>query len=85
MADLETLGVKVVRKSRQTIYEEKFLEIFQNMPQTETLPLLPDYAQHEWLYRLLADMRDRFSGITIQGPSALEVLSQEHPSAIQDL
>ena len=69
--------MKVVRKSREKIYEEKFLEIFQNMPQTEILPLLPDYAQHEWLYRLLADMRDRFSGITIQGTGALELLFQE--------
>ena len=27
MASLETLGVKVIRKSRQKIYEEKVLEI----------------------------------------------------------
>ena len=77
MADLETLGVKVVRKSRQKIYEEKVLEIFQNMPPTEILPLLPDYAQHEWLYRLHADTRDKLSGITIQRPDALELLCQE--------
>ena len=77
MADLETLGVKVIRKSRQKIYEEKFLEIFQNMPQTEILPLLPDYAQHEWLYRVLADKRDRAAGIPIQGPEALELFCQE--------
>ena len=68
--------MKVVRKSRQKIYEEKFLEIFQNMPQTEILPLLPDYAQHEWLYRFLADERDEAAGIPIQGPKALDLFCQ---------
>ena len=68
--------MKVVRKSREKIYEEKFLEIFQNMPQTEILPLLPDYAQHEWLYRLLADMRDKAAGIPFRGPEALELFCQ---------
>ena len=69
--------MKVVRKSRQKIYEEKTLEIFQNMPQTEILPLLPDYAQHEWLYRFLADKRDKAAGIPIQGPEALDLFCQE--------
>ena len=69
--------MKVVRKSRQKIYEEKTLEIFQNMPQTAILPLLPDYAQREWLYRLHADTRDKLFGITIQRPDALELLCQE--------
>ena len=69
--------MKVVRKSRQKIYEEKLLEILQDMPQTEILPLLPDYAQHEWLYRLLADKRDKAAGIPIQGPEALELFCQE--------
>ena len=73
MASLETLGVNVIRKSRQKIYEEKVLEILQNMPQTEILPLLPDYAQHEWLYRFLADKRDKAAGIPIQGPEALDL------------
>ena len=47
MANLETLGVKVIRKSRQKIYEEKLLEILENMPDTKVLPLmnlLPDPA-----------------------------------------
>ena len=35
MASLETLGVKVIRKSRQQIYEEKVLEILQDMPDTK--------------------------------------------------
>ena len=77
MASLETLGVKVIRKSRRKIYEEKLLEILQNMPETETLPLLPDYDQHEWLYRILADKRDKAAGIPIRGPKALELLCQE--------
>ena len=77
IASLETLGVNVIRKSRQKIYEEKVLEILQNMPQTEILPLLPDYAQHEWLYRLLADKRDKAAGIPIQGPAALDLFCQE--------
>ena len=47
MASLETLGVKVIRKSRQNIYEEKVLEILLDMPDTKDLPLLPDYAEHE--------------------------------------
>ena len=73
MASLETLGVKVIRKSRQKIYEEKVLEILRHMPQPEILPLLPDYAQHEWLYRFLADKRDKAAGIPIQGPEALDL------------
>ena len=77
MASLETLGVKMIRKNRQQIYEEKVLEILQNMPQTEILPLLPDYAQHAWLYRFLADKRDKAAGIPIQGPEALELFCQE--------
>ena len=77
IASLEGLGVNVIRKSRQKIYEEKVLEILQNMPQTEILPLLPDYAQHEWLYRLLADKRDKAAGIPIQGPEALDLFCQE--------
>ena len=47
------------------------------MPETETLPLLPDYAQHEWLYRMLADKRDKAAGIPIQGPEALDLFCQE--------
>ena len=77
MASLETLGVKVIRKSRQKIYEEKVLEILQNMLQTEILPLLPDYAEHERLYRFLADKRDKAAGIPIEGPEALELFRQE--------
>ena len=76
MASLETLGVKVIRKSRQKIYAEKVLEILRHMPQTEILPLLPDYAQHEWLYRFLADERDEAAGIPIQGPKALDLFCQ---------
>ncbi len=58
MALLETIGVKVIRKSRQQIFKEKQLEILQDMPDTKLLPLLPDYAEHEWLYRLLSkDLR----------------------------
>ena len=64
--------VKVIRKSRQKIYEEKLLEILENMPDTKVLPLLPDYAEHEWLYRTLADMRDKAAGIPIDGPEALD-------------
>ena len=50
MASLETLGVKVIRKSRQKIFEEKRLEILQDMPDTKILPLLPDYAEHELFF-----------------------------------
>ena len=46
MARLAILGVKVMRKSRQKIYEERVLEILKNMPKTEDLPLLPDNAIH---------------------------------------
>ena len=77
MARLATLGVKVVRKSRQKIYEEKVFEILKNMPKTEDLKLLPDYAEHEWLYRFLADKRDKAAGILIEGPEALELFCQE--------
>jgi len=66
MARLETLGVKVIRQSDQKIYEEKTLEILQDMPDTKVLPLLPDYAEHEWLYRMLANIRDIAAGIPIQ-------------------
>jgi len=76
MALLETLGVKVIRKSRQKIFEEKRFEILQDMPDTKVLPLLPDYAEHEWLYRMLADMRDKAAGIPIEGPEALELFCQ---------
>ena len=68
MASLETLGVKVIRKSRQKIYEEKVLEILQDMPDTKDLPLLPDYAEHEGTYRKLAHTRHYYAGIPIQGP-----------------
>ena len=37
MALLETLGVKVIRKSRQKIFEEKQPEILQDMPDTKVL------------------------------------------------
>ena len=47
------------------------------MPDTKILPLLPDYAEHELLYRMLADMRDKAAGIPIQGPEALELFCQE--------
>jgi hypothetical protein len=77
MAGLATLGVKVVGKSRQKIYEEKVLEILKNMPKTEDLPLLQDYARHEWLYRMLADKRDKAAGIPIEGSEALELFCQE--------
>ena len=76
MACLEILGVKVIRKSRQKIYEEKVLEILRHMPETEILALLPDYTQHEWLYRFLADKRDKSAGIPIQGPEALNLFCQ---------
>ena len=66
MASLETLGVKVIRKSRQKIFEEKTLEILQDMPDTKVLPLLPDYAEHEGVYRRLAHIRDHYAGIPIQ-------------------
>ena len=66
MASLETLGVKVIRKSRQKIFEEKTLEILQDMPDTKILPLLPDYAEHEGTYRMLAHIRDHYAGIPIQ-------------------
>ena len=59
--------MKVVGKSRQKIYEEKVLEILKNMPKTEDLQLLPDYARHEWLYRMLAAKRDDAAGILIDG------------------
>ena len=77
MALLETLGVKVIRKSRQQIFKEKQLEILQDMPDTKVLPLLPDYAEHEWLYRLYADIRDTAAGIPIEGPQALTLFCQE--------
>ena len=77
MALLETLGVKVIRKSRQQIFKEKQLEILQDMPDTKVLPLLPDYAEHEWLYRFHADIRDTAAGIPIEGPKALTLFCQE--------
>ena len=77
MARLATLGVKVVRTSHQKIYEEKVLEILKNMPKTEDLQVLSDYAEHEWLYRFLADKRDKAAGIPIEGPVALELFCQE--------
>ena len=36
------------------------------MRDTKVLPLLPDYAEHEWLYRMLANIRDIAAGIPIQ-------------------
>ena len=77
MASLETLGVKVIRKSREKILEEKTLEIFQDMPDTKVLPLLPDFAEHALLYRVLAEIRDKAAGIPIEGPEALKLLHQE--------
>ena len=66
MARLASLGVKVMRKNRKKIYEEKDLEILKNIPKTEDLPLLLAYARHEWLYGMLADKRDRAAGIPIE-------------------
>ena len=47
------------------------------MPDTKVLPLLPDYAEHEWLYCFHADIRDRAAGIPIQGPESLDLFCQE--------
>ena len=47
------------------------------MSKTEDLLLLPDYARHEWLYRMLADKRDKAVGILIEGSEALELSCQE--------
>ena len=58
-------------------FEEKTLEILLDMPDTKVLPLLPDYAEREWLYRMLADMRDKAFGIPTQGLEALELFCQE--------
>jgi hypothetical protein len=44
---------------------------------TEDLFLLPDYAENEWLYRLIAAERDLAAGITIEGPWNLEVWETE--------
>ena len=63
LAELESLGVKVQRKSRQETYDEGLLEILKYMPATEDLPFLPDYGENEWLYRIIAEHRDFTAGI----------------------
>ena len=59
MAQLAPLGVKVRRKT----YEERVLEIYKDLPKTEDLPLLPDYAERELSYRFAAQTRDKAAGI----------------------
>ena len=59
------------------IFEEKHFEILQDMPDTKVLPLLQDYAEHEWLYRFHADIRDKAAGIPIQGPEVLDLFCQK--------
>ncbi len=69
MAQLETLGVKVQRMTNQ----ERILEIYKDLPKTDDLPLLPDYAERELLYRMVAQKRDKAAGIAIEGPDAIDL------------
>ena len=47
---------------------EGLLEILKALLVTEDLFLLPNYAENEWLYRLIAAERDLAKGTTIEGP-----------------
>jgi len=69
--------IRVIRKSWRQRYTEGLLEILKPMLVTEDLFLLPDYAENEWLYRLIAAERDQAAGITIEGPWDLEVWETE--------
>ena len=69
--------IRVIRKSWLNVYTEGLLEILKPMLVTEDLFLLPDYAENEWLYRLIAAERDQAAGITIEGPWDLEVWETE--------
>ena len=65
--------VKMQRKSRRELDDEGKLEILKYMTATEDLPLLPVYAENEWLYRFFADDRDKAAGIAVEGTSAWEL------------
>ena len=60
--------IHVKWKSRTERHEEGVLEILKYMPAAGDLAVFPDYAENEWLYRLIAAERDQASGLTAEGP-----------------
>ena len=54
------------------------------MPDTKVLPLLPDYGEHEGVYRRLAHIRDYCAGIPVQEPEAMELSCQDEDGEEED-